>query len=108
MSFEKPERVGDAMPRAIRYLSAAAVSILIFAVIAALNQDESDMIEEERLHEAFRAGAPEFDRYREQIKVEGASAMESFTPAGDITTELTAMVKNNTGALSEVWRCVEQ
>jgi hypothetical protein len=36
MSFEEPDAVGDVKPRAIRYLLAAVVSILIFAAIAAL------------------------------------------------------------------------
>jgi hypothetical protein len=99
MSFEEPKAVEEAKPRTITYLLAAAVSILIFAAIAALyyrDQGQPVMIEEELLHDALRAGAPEFDQYREQIKIEAASAMESFSHSGDITTELTAIVKNST------------
>lgn len=99
MSFEEPKTPEEAKPRTKTHLSTAAVSILIFAAILAFNyrnQRQPVTIEEEQLHDALRAGVPEFDQYREQIKVEVVSATESPGPSGDIVAELTAIVSNIT------------
>jgi hypothetical protein len=93
--------VKEARPRLSIYLLATAVSVIILAALAAFyvwrQNHPLAVVEEPRLEQALRAGSPDFDQYRERLKVEGLAATQSSRALGDIVMELTATVRNATG-----------
>jgi hypothetical protein len=53
--------------------------------------------EGQRLEGALRAGALEFEQYRERIVIEQIQAIAALPAAGDPALELTASMRNHTG-----------
>jgi hypothetical protein len=49
------------------------------------------------LEGALRSGSPEFDKYKELIKLDAPEAVEGTRAIGDIVMELTTTVRNFTG-----------
>lgn len=101
MLYRQPRIIKEARLRLSIYLLATAVSVVILTALAALyvwRQNHPLPVQEEtRLEQALRAGSPDFDQYRERIKVEGLTAKQSSRALGDIVMELTATVRNSTG-----------
>jgi hypothetical protein len=100
MAYQEPRIDKETRSRLSVYLLAVAVSIIIIAALAAVfywQQSRPVTVREERLEGALRAGAPEFEQYREHLQAEGLAATQSSRGLGDMVMELTATVRNSTG-----------
>jgi hypothetical protein len=100
MSFQEPKIVEETKPDARTYFLSAILGLLIFATVAAFyywQQGQPITLRAERLENGLRAGSPDFDKYRDQLLVEGARATTSTRSLSNIVVELTATIKNRTG-----------
>lgn len=101
MPYTEPMAVREAAPRRRIYLvvgvvivSAMVVTGLIFP---ALTRAPTSTGETPRLEGALRAGAPEFERYRERLVIDNPAATASARTLGDFVVELKTNVRNETG-----------
>jgi hypothetical protein len=78
-----------------------AISVLLIAGLIYLatrpEKDGGAAGQQQRLEGGLRAGAPEFEQYRERITLDKPDAVESVRPVGDIWMRLTTTVRNFTG-----------
>lgn len=101
MPHTEPIAVREATPRRRIYLvvgvvtlSAMVVAGLIFPT---LTRAPTSTGETPRLEGALRAGAPEFERYRERLVIDNPAATASSRTLGDFVVELKTNVRNETG-----------
>ena len=78
-----------------------AISVLLIAglIYLATRPEKSGGASEQqqRLEGGLRAGSPEFEQYRDRIRLDKPEAVESVRPVGDIWMRLTTTVRNFTG-----------
>jgi hypothetical protein len=94
--------VREAAPRRRVYLLAgvvivASVVVVMGLILPALTRPPTSTRESPRLEGAFRAGGPEFERYRERLVIDNPTATASAGTLGDFVVELKTKVRNETG-----------
>lgn len=102
MSYRKLLIVKEPLLGILLYLFAGLLAITLwkgFAELARLDQSRPAPGLEQRLEGALRAGALEFDEYRERIVIEQPQAIVARRDASDLALELTATVRNGTGRI---------
>lgn len=102
MSFKAVTRIEETKPSRREYMLAGLATLVVISLVGGLihlkmTSPASRSISDPRLTEALRAGAPEFEGLRERILVEDLVATKSARAMGDVTMELTATVRNETG-----------
>jgi hypothetical protein len=102
MPFTEPMAVRGVAPRRRVYLVAGVVIVASAVVMAglifpALTRAPTSTGETPRLEGALRAGAPEFERYRERLVFDSPKATASSRTLGDFVVELKTNVRNETG-----------
>lgn len=102
MPYTERMAVGRVASRRRAYLLTGVV-IIAGSVIAAglifpaLTRPPDSADETPRLEGALRAGAPEFERYREGILIDSPTGTASQRALGDFVVELKTKVRNETG-----------
>ena len=101
MPYTEPMAVREAAPRRRLYLVAGVVTVCAVVVAGlifpALTRAPTSTGETPRLEGALRAGAPEFERYRERLVIDNPPATASSRALGDLVVELKTNVRNETG-----------
>lgn len=102
MSYTKLMTVGGVGLRRRVYLAAGFFIVASAVVVAGLifpgpTRSPTSTGETPRLEEALRAGAPEFERYRERLVIGNPTATASSRTLGDFVVELKTSVRNETG-----------
>lgn len=102
MSYRKLLIVKEPMLGILLYLFAGLLAVTLWkglTELARLDQSRPTSGEEQTLAGALRAGALEFDEYRERIVIEHPQAIVARRAASDLALELTATVRNDTGRI---------
>jgi len=102
MPFKAVTRIEETEPTRRDYVLAGFITLLVMSVVGGLIYSRMWGAARRsgnapRLEGALRAGVPEFESLRERITVENLVATMSTRAAGDVTVELTANVRNETG-----------
>jgi len=104
MPYTEPMAVREGAPRRRVYLVSIAGLVIIASVLVvtglvlpALTRPPTSTGEFPRLEGALRAGAPEFERYRERLVFDSPRATASSRTLGDFGMELKTNVRNETG-----------
>jgi hypothetical protein len=102
MSYQEPKIVKEPMLGIVGLLLAILLSIILRDGFAELTKPEPPRPasgEGQRLEAALRAGALEFEQYRERIVIEQPRVIAASPATSDLALELTASVRNETGRI---------